>query len=48
MILDLKVNSRRFTLIYGPNTDKPIFYENIFKIIDDIENEAFICCGDLY
>ena len=48
VILDLLLNGFRFTLanIYGPNTDSPSFYENIFKIIDELGNESFILCGD--
>jgi exonuclease III len=39
IVLDLSVNSKQFTLInvYGPNTDQPKFYENIFRSIDDID-----------
>ena len=48
IILDLTLNSKRFTLcnIYGPNTDKPEFYEHIFQLIDNIGNDSYICCGD--
>ena len=48
IVLDLSVNSKQFTLInvYGPNTDQPKFYENIFRLIDDINNNTFIWCGD--
>ena len=32
--------------MYGPNKDDPTFYENVFKSIEDMENELYIICGD--
>lgn len=48
VVLDLCVYSKRFTLInvYGPNLDKPEFFKEIFKIIEQVGNESYIICGD--
>ena len=48
VILDISVQENQFTLVslYGPNRDNPEFYKNIFKLIDEIENESYIICGD--
>ncbi len=32
--------------IYGPNTDKPEFFENIINIVEDFESASIIICGD--
>ena len=46
--LDMSVNGYRFTMLtlYGPNTDSPSFFTDVFEVLDIIENEAFIICGD--
>ena len=48
VILDLSVNDFWFTLtsIYGPNTDQPQFYNNIFGKIDRNGNASYMICGD--
>jgi hypothetical protein len=47
--LDLSVEGKRISLVtvYGPNTDEPEFYDNIFSIIDRFGNDSFTICGDL-
>ena len=32
--------------LYGPNTDKPTFFNHISNCIDDIDNDENIICGD--
>jgi len=46
IVLDLKIENYIFTLVnlYGPNTDSPEFYTNIFSHID-FDNPVVIC-GD--
>jgi len=46
--LDMSLNNIRITLIslYGPNDDKPTFYQNIKKLIEDLNNAHCILCGD--
>ncbi len=46
--LDISLNGTRITLIsvYGPNEDKPIFYEKIRRLVDDFNNAHCILCGD--
>ena len=48
IILDITIEGEKITLInlYGPNEDNPIFYENIFKCIQDFDNDKYIVCGD--
>ena len=48
IILDITIEGERITLInlYGPNEDNPVFYENIFKYIQDFGNEKYLICGD--
>ena len=48
IILDMTVHNQRFTLInlYGPNSDNPGFYIELFKKIEDVGNTEFIICGD--
>ena len=48
VILDLSVNNFRFTLtsIYGPKTNQPQFYNNIFGKIHRIGNVSYMICGD--
>ncbi len=48
VILDLTIDEHRFTLVsvYGPNTDRPEFYENIFNAIELIGNDSYMICGD--
>lgn len=48
LALDITIESQRITLVnlYGPNTDNPTFYENIFKVIEDIGNVSYMLCGD--
>ena len=48
LILDITISNKRLSLIniYGLNKDDPVFYETLFKNIDDIGNELYIICGD--
>jgi hypothetical protein len=49
IVLDFTIEDKRITLInlYGPNTDQPFFYSELFDIIDRIGNDSYIVCGDL-
>ena len=48
LALDITIDEKNITIIsvYGPNTDKPEFFENIANIIDNLDNEKIILCGD--
>lgn len=48
IILDISIHNQHFSLIniYGPNTDNPKFFQEIFQKVDDIGNTDFIICGD--
>ena len=48
VILDISFEENRMTLVtlYGPNEDKPTFYEHIFKLIDQLGNDSLLVCGD--
>ena len=48
IILDMTVHNQRFSLvsIYGPNSDSPSFFTELFKKIQEIGNTEFIMCGD--
>ena len=48
IILELNIDGKNITLVnlYGPNEDKPEFYENIKTKLADFENEEVIICGD--
>ena len=32
--------------MYGPNTDKPSFFETILQCIEEFANEQYLICGD--
>ena len=48
LILDLEVEGKHFSLvnIYGPNEDRPMFYQNMYDAIEEFANETIIICGD--
>ena len=48
IILELNIERKNITLVnlYGPNEDKPEFYENNKQKLADFENEEVIMCGD--
>ena len=48
IILELNIEGKQITLVnlYGPNDDKPEFYENIKQKVAEFENEEVIMCGD--
>ena len=49
VIADLTVDNNRFTLVslYAPNTDSPVFFENIMTKVDSLNNSnPVIYCGD--
>ena len=49
LVLDIKLcNKLNVSLvnIYGPNQDSPDFYNKIYDIIHEFDNEFIILCGD--
>ena len=48
IILDLTINDKKLTLVnlYGPNNDRPNFFNHISNCIDDFDNDETIICGD--
>ena len=48
IILELNIEGKQITLVnlYGPNDDKPDFYENIKQKVAEFGNEEVIMCGD--
>jgi len=49
LILDTEINKTRLTIvnIYAPNEDTPVFFENIFAMLENFNNEHVIFGGDL-
>lgn len=48
VILDLNIEGKNITLVnlYGPNEDKPQFYNNLKQKYQEFSNEYVIICGD--
>ena len=48
LILDVSCGDTRFSLcsLYGPNSDSPTFYDELFEHIENIGNSEFIIGGD--
>ena len=48
VILDMVLFNHRFTLaaVYGPNRDKPCFYQTLCEKIKEMENSSVVICGD--
>lgn len=48
LILEITIKGKKITLvnIYGPNEDRPQFYSNIRKKIEEFDNDMAIICGD--
>ena len=48
LILEITIKGKKFTLvyIYGPNEDRPQFYDNIIQRIEEFDNDRAIICGD--
>ena len=48
IVIDMVINDCEITLInlYGPNTDDPMFYDNIYDVINDFDNQYVVMCGD--
>ena len=48
IILDLNVYNQKITLVnlYGPNNNKPDFFQHISNYIDEIGNSENFICGD--
>ena len=48
IIFEIIVQKQKITLanIYGPNEDKPQFYNNLKQKIDEFDNGNVIICGD--
>ena len=46
--LELNTKEKNITLVnlYGPNENKPDFYENIKQKVNEFGNEEVIICGD--
>ena len=44
----MTIEGKEITLVnlYGPNEDRPQFYENLKQKIDELETEQVIICGD--
>ena len=44
----MTIKDKEITLVnlYGPNEDRPQFYENLKQKIDEFETEQVIICGD--
>ena len=44
----MTIEGKEITLVnlYGPNEDRPQFYENLKQKIDEFETEQVIICGD--
>ena len=48
IIADLTVDNNRFTLVtlYGPNSDSPLFFEQLIGKAQQFNNNKLIMCGD--
>ena len=48
IIIELNISGKKITLvnIYGPNEDKPDFYDNLQQSVIEFNNEHIIYCGD--
>ena len=48
IILEVNINEESFTLVnlYCPNKDEPIFFTNVFRILDNLNIENLILGGD--
>ena len=48
IILEIKIKDQMITLVnlYGPNEDRPMFYEDIKQKINEFENDNVNICGD--
>ena len=48
LLIELKVSGKTIILgvLYGPNKDEPVFYDNIIDDLRDNENLPIILCGD--
>ena len=48
IVLDLTIQDYRMTLVvlYGPNEDRPLFFQNLKNLISDIPNSSIIMAGD--
>ena len=48
IIIDIKAKGQQFTLcaLYGPNKDRPEFFLNISRIIDNMNNLSIILASD--
>ena len=46
--LDMSIDDNRVTLvnIYGPNKDKPEFFDLVRDVLLELDNQYFIICGD--
>ena len=48
IFIELNISGKKITLvnIYGPNEDKPDFYDNLQQSVIEFNNEHIIYCGD--
>ena len=48
LIIDVSINNNWYNLvnIYGPNTESPEFYVNLYKELEKSDNPGAIMCGD--
>lgn len=47
LIMEIKMQKETFILVnlYGPNDDKPSFYQNLKQKIEEFENDNIMICG---
>lgn len=47
LIMEIKIQKETFILVnlYGPNDDKPSFYQNLKQKIEEFENDNIMICG---
>ena len=48
LMLEITIKGKKIKLVnlYGPNEDRPQSYSNIKQIIEELDNEMAIICGD--
>ena len=48
LLIDITVQGRKLTLanVYGLKQDNPQFYNTLFQIISEFENDEIVMCGD--
>lgn len=48
LLLDIKLSDRNIILValYGPNDDTPVFFNNIRRKLESLDNHSISICGD--